>query len=168
MPWIDIKGPIVANTAYWNGKLVAKDVAITLPAVNYKTSTFAAMGDVEMPIPGQIEAMEATISKIGVDHGLTACIGLESGTLEVRFVQDVKRSDGTTKVEGCKAFLRCTPKGIPELGVEPGESTEAGLSFGATRYQLMVGGEEQWLIDQLNSILRIGGKDYAKSINSLL
>lgn len=166
--WLDIKGPIVANTAYCDGKLVARDVALTLPAVTLKTSTFPGMGEIELPIPGQTEAMEAAITKIGIDEGLNALTAFESKMLEFRFVQDVKKGDGTTKVEGCKAFLRCTPKGIPELGIEPGENTEGEITLAVTRYQLFVGGDEYWLIDKLSRILRVHGKDYAKAINSLL
>lgn len=168
MPWIDIRGPIVGDTAYVDGVLVAKDVTIALPSVDFKTSTFAAMGDVEMPIPGQISPMEVSITKIGVDEGLGRIVKVESKTIEIRFVHDVKKSDGTTRVEGCKAFLRCTPKGIPSISIAPGNNTENEIAAGCTRYQLFVGGEELWLIDQLSSILRIAGKDYMKSINSLL
>ncbi|MEA4919314.1 MAG: phage major tail tube protein [Clostridiaceae bacterium] len=166
--WIDIRGPIVANTAYCGGKLVAKDVAITLPEVSFKTSTFPAMGDVEMAVPGNINAMELSITKIGVDMGLSTIVKLESKIIEVRFVHDVKKADGTTKVEGCKAFLRSSPKGIPGIGLAIGSNTENEITAGVTRYQLYAGGEELWLIDQLNSIMRIGGTDYMKSINSLL
>lgn len=166
--WIDIRGPIVADTVYIDGKLVAKDVAISLPEVSFKTSTFAAMGDVEMAVPGNINAMEASITKIGVDMGLSNIVKMESKVVEARFVHDVKKADGTTKVEGCKAFMRSSPKGIPGIGLEVGSNSENEISMGVTRYQLFAGGEELWLIDQLNSIMRIAGKDYMKSINSLL
>ena len=42
--WIDLKGPILADTVYIDGKLVAKDVTITLPAVTPVTADFKAMG----------------------------------------------------------------------------------------------------------------------------
>ena len=42
--WLDLKGPILANTAYDAGKLVAKDVTISLPSVNLVTADFRAMG----------------------------------------------------------------------------------------------------------------------------
>lgn len=35
--WLDLKGPILADTVYINGVLVAKDVTITLPAVTHVT-----------------------------------------------------------------------------------------------------------------------------------
>ena len=148
--WLDLKGPILADTVYIGGTLVAKDVTIALPAVTPVTADFKAMGTYTAPILGQIEAMEASITKIGIDLGLRNMMKLESKTIEIRWAQDVKQADGSTKTEGCKAFLRCVSKGIP------------------SRYQLYVGGAEYWLIDQLNTILRVGGVDYAKDIRSLL
>ena len=168
MPQMDLKGPILANTVYIDGELVAKDVAFNLPAVNFVSADFRAMGTMEMPIIGQIEAMETTITRIGVDLGLCKAVRIESKVLECRFVQDVKKPDGTTKVEGCKAFLRVSPKGIPALSVDPGATVESELAFATSRYQLFVAGKEQWLIDQLSQILRIDGKNYYEEISSLL
>ena len=42
--WLDLKGPILADTVYINGVLVAKDVTITLPAVTHVTADYKAMG----------------------------------------------------------------------------------------------------------------------------
>ena len=166
--WLDLKGPILANTVYNDGNLVAKDVSITLPAITPASADFKAMGTMSMPILGQIEAMEAAITKIGIDFGLLSLVKFESKTLEFRWVQDVKKSDGSTETEGCKAFLRVMPKTIPGLGLEPGSTSEGELTFAVSRFQLFVGGKEYWLIDQLNQIMRIDGKDYCKSIRSLL
>lgn len=166
--WLDLKGPILADTVYIGGTLVAKDVTIALPTVTPVTADFKAMGTYTAPILGQIEAMEASITKIGIDLGLRNMMKLESKTIEIRWAQDVKQADGSTKTEGCKAFLRCVSKGIPGLSVDPGNTSENEAAFAVSRYQLYVGGAEYWLIDQLNTILRVGGVDYAKDIRSLL
>ena len=166
--WLDLKGPILADTVYVDGKLVAKDVTITLPGVTPVTADFRAMGTMTMPILGQIEAMEAAITKIGIDLGLRTLVKLESKTIEFRWAQDVKTSDGSTKTEGCKAFIRAMPKTIPGLSVDPGSASENELTFAVSRYQLFVDGAEFWLIDQLNQIMRIDGVDYCKTIRSLL
>jgi len=166
--WLDLKGPILADTVYVDGKLVAKDVTVTLPGVTPVTADFRAMGTMTMPILGQIEAMEAAITKIGVDLGLRTLVKLESKTIEFRWAQDVKTSDGSTKTEGCKAFIRAMPKTIPGLSVDPGSASENELTFAVSRYQLFVDGAEFWLIDQLNQIMRIDGVDYCKTIRSLL
>lgn len=108
--WLDLKGPILADTVYIGGTLVAKDVTIALPAVTPVTADFKAMGTYTAPILGQIEAMEASITKIGIDLGLRNMMKLESKTIEIRWAQDVKQADGSTKTEGCRrssaAFLR--------------------------------------------------------------
>lgn len=166
--WIDLKGPIVANTVYANGILAAKNVTVTLPAVTPVSADFRAMGTVSYPLIGQIEAMEATITKIGIDLGLCYMMKFESATYEFRWAQDVKQSDGSSRMEGCKAFIRGISKGIPGLSVDPGNASENDVTISATRYQLFVNGVEYWLIDQLNQIMRIYGKDYAKEINNLL
>lgn len=52
--------------------------------------------------------------------------------------------------------------------MDPGSQSENELGYAVSRYQLFVDGTEYWLIDQLNQILRVGGKDYYKQIRSLL
>ena len=63
-----------------------------------------------------------------------------------------------------KAGRYSASKGIPGLSVDPGNTSENEATFAVSRYQLYVGGAEYWLIDQLNTILRVGGVDYAKEI----
>lgn len=166
--WIDLTGPILADTVYEDGNLVGRDVTIAMPAVTPVTADFRAMGTLTMPMPGQIEAMEASITKIGVDLGLRSLVKLESKTLEFRWVQNVIISDGSQHAEGCKAFLRTVSKGIPGLSIDPGNTSENDIAFAVSRYQLFVGGEEYWLVDQLRTIERIAGVDYAKELRSLL
>lgn len=51
--WLDLKGPILADTVYVDGVLAAKDVTIALPPVNLVTADFKAMGTHTAPLPGQ-------------------------------------------------------------------------------------------------------------------
>ena len=138
--WLDIKGPVVADTVYSGGVLVAKDVTFTLPG----------------------------ITKIGVDMGLSRLSKLEKQNLEFRWVQNVVKSDGSQTNEGCKAFVRTLPGALPELGVEVGSATEAENTYNVTRQQIYANGTEYMCVDRLSQILRINGKDYMAEINSLL
>lgn len=61
---------MVANTAYVDNTLVARDVAITLPEVTPQTSDTQAMGTLSLPIWQLLENMELAITKIGLDLGL--------------------------------------------------------------------------------------------------
>ena len=67
--WLDIKGPVVADTVYSGGVLVAKDVTFTLPGIEFLTADVQAMGNLTVPLIGLLENMELAITKIGVDMG---------------------------------------------------------------------------------------------------
>lgn len=168
MAYMDVNGAIVANTVYSDGQLVAKDVALTLPEVAPVTTEVIAGGNTDLPVTGWTDPMEATITKIGIDKGLTHLLRQQSQSVEFRWVQDVMQSDGTKIQVGMKAFLRCLPKVIPGLSVTPGENSENEITLSVLRYELMVNNQQQWLIDKLNNIFIVEGVDYAKNINSML
>ena len=88
--------------------------------------------------------------------------------LEIRWVYTAVKADGASKDVGCKAFIRGIPNKIPGIELKVGESSENEVTFMVSRYNLFVDGEEMILIDRLANIARIGGKDYAAEINSLL
>lgn len=161
-------GPVVADKVLIDNKLVARDVAITLPEVTPVTADVAAMGTMSIPIWALLENMEAAITKIGVDSGLRDAIKPDMKPLEFRWAQTVTDANGNTKNVGCKAFLKGIPTKIPGISLAVGEATENEVTFSVTRYGLFVNGEEMFLIDRLAGICRIGGKDYAGDINSLL
>ena len=93
---------------------------------------------------------------------------LEKQNFEFRWVQNVVNSDGSTSVEGCKAFVRTMPGSFPEMGVEVGSAAEHENTYNVTRMQVYANGVEIICIDRLSQILRINGKDYMSKISSLL
>ena len=165
--FMNICGPVVADTAYADGVLVARDVALTLPEVAPATADLPAMGTLSLPIWQLIEHMEAAITKIGLDKGLRSLITPDMKPLEFRWVQTVTDANGNTKNVGCKAFLRGITANLPEVGIEVGSATEHGARIALTRYNLFVDGEEMWLIDRLAGKVRIAGKEYS-DLTSLL
>ena len=166
--WLEIQGPVVADTVYSDGVLVAKDVAFTLPGIEFLTADVQAMGNLTVPLIGLLENMELAITKIGVDMGLSRLSKLEKQNIEFRWVQNVVKSDGSQKNEGCKAFVRTLPGALPELGVEVGSATEAENTYNVTRQQIYTNGTEYMCVDRLSQILRINGKDYMSEISNLL
>ena len=165
--FVPICGPVVADTAYSDGKLVARDVGITLPEVAPQTADLPAMGTMSIPIWQLIENMETAITKVGIDMGLGTLIKPDMKPLEFRWVQTVTDANGNTKNVGCKAFIKGIPNKIPGIGVAIGEAGENEVTIMTTRYSLVVDGEEMFLIDRLAGIVKIGGKDYA-DIKSML
>ena len=69
--WVDIKGPVVADTVYSDNVLVAKDTSFTLPGIEFLTADVQAMGTMTVPLIGLLENMELSDTKIGVDNGLS-------------------------------------------------------------------------------------------------
>ncbi|MCL2549176.1 MAG: phage major tail tube protein [Symbiobacteriaceae bacterium] len=166
--WIDIHGPITADSVYVEGSLAARDVGITLPAVTPTTADYTAMGTLSLPVWSNLEAMQVTISQRGINQGLRAMLGGKAKEIEVRWLQEVLGSDGNSKKQGCKAFLRVVPMGIPGLGLEMGSPSDNDVVFAVLRYRLIIDGVEAWLIDRLNQKLVIGGVDYYSQVASFL
>lgn len=166
---IDIRGAVNANTTYCDGALVARNVTITLPEVTHVLATVqTALGEMEVPLYGLIESMEATIQKIGVDMGLAKLCALKNKTLEFRWAQQVTKTNGEIAMEGCKAFLKFIPKAVPGIEVNPGDSVELEVPGSVSRYQLFCNGAEMLLVDKLAGICRINGVDYSGNLDSLL
>lgn len=168
MAALDNKNAVLADTCYCDNQLAAKDVSVSLPAVNFLTSEVKAMGTMDVILPGLIEAMEATITKIGIDTGLGRMLTPTKHSYEFRWAQNVLKADGTTAPEGCKAFITGVPKGVPSTGLEVGSNIESEIAIGCTRYQLFCAGKEILCIDRLSQICRINGTDYYKKISSFL
>ena len=169
MPFIDITGPILSNTVCCGNELVAKDCTVTLPAIEFTAVEINTGGTIEIPVPQLINAMDLSITKIGADSKLARMSKADPVDIEVRWVQLVTDpTNGTTRNVGCKAFLHCLPKGIPEIGVTPGEVSENELTYSVTAYRLVVNGQEQWAIDKFANVLRIDGIDYFEDIQWML
>ena len=166
--WLDIKGPVVADTVYADGTLVAKDVAFTLPGIEFLTADVQAMGNMSVPLIGLLENMELAITKIGMDNGLSRMNSLKKQDFEFRWVQNVVKNDGTFSTEGCKAFVRTMPGTFPETGVEVGSAPEHENTYNVTRMQVYANGEEILCVDRLSQILRVNGEDYMSKITNLL
>ena len=166
--FVPINGPVVADTVYADNKLVARDVAVTLPEVAATTADLQAMGTFSLPIWQLIQHMETAITKIGVDAGLVSLIKPDMKPLEFRWAQTVTDATGNTKNVGCKAFITGIPNKIPGIGLEVGSAIEGEVTLATTRYNLFVDGVEMFLIDRLSGIVRIGGTDYASEIGSML
>ena len=166
--FVPIQGPIAADTAYVDNKLVARDVAATLPEVTPVMVDVQAMGTMSLPMWQIIENMELAITKIGVDLGLCSMIEPKMKPIELRWAQNVTDENGITKNVGCKAFFRGIPTKIPGVGVTVGEQSENEVTFTVTRYNLFVDGKEMYLIDRLAGIVKINGKDYAGELSNML
>ena len=159
---------VIADKMLVNKAVAAEDVTFELPELALQTADIAAMGTLSLPLVGLLDDMTMTVTRVGVDKGYANTIKLEKLEIEFRWVQDVVAANGTVSHKGCKAFLNCIPQSIPGVSVEIGSASEMQNSYTVTRYQLMYDGAEILLVDRLNQILKINGKDYMADIKKLL
>ena len=167
--WVDKRGPIEANTIYVDGTLAATDTTVNLPEVTFMTADIQAMGTMSIPLSNAIEDMEMSITKVGVDKNMTKLTSPGKKNLEVRWVQDVIKSDGTTDSEGCKAFLIVAPVTLhPGASLEIGSASENDLTYKVMSYTLYIDGEEALAVNRLAHVLRVDSVDYSRQYDSLL
>ena len=157
--FMDICGPVIANTVYVENQLAARDVTLTLPEVTPLTADLQAAGTLTMPVWQLLDNMEMTITKIGVDMGLRRLITPQPIAIEARWVQTVTDANGATRNVGCKAFIRGVPTSIPGIAVTPGEASENECSITVWNYRLVVDG-----VDYIN-IGRFSNKQVIASVD---
>ncbi|MBQ7564599.1 MAG: phage major tail tube protein [Lachnospiraceae bacterium] len=172
--WLDQNLTVNANTVYVNPvggeqELVGKDVEITMPEIRNLTVDATAMGNLSVPVISQFENMEATIHHIGVDLGLAKMLAQETLELEVRWVEQIMKEDGSQTRIGCKVFLVGFPQvAVPEYTVKPGEPVDIEVPYTITGYKCVKDGKTLWDINRLVQKCIILEKDYFAEISSML
>lgn len=159
---------VIADVMLVDKEKMAEDVSFELPAVTLQTADVNAMGTMSIPLVGLLDDMTMTITKIGTDKGFGKMSKLQKMAIEFRWVQDVVNTDGSASHKGCKAFLNVIPQELAGPSVEIASATENQNTYTVTRYQLFADGNEIYLIDRLNQILKVNGKDYMTDIKKLL
>jgi P2 family phage contractile tail tube protein len=172
--WLDQNLTVNANSVYANSiggkqEMVGKNVEVSLPEVKSKTVDAEAMGTLTVPVIGQLENMEMSIHHIGADHGLSKMLAQETMELEIRWIDQVMKDNGTQVTVGCKAFITANPQvAVPQISVKPGEAIDVEVTYTVTAYKLVRDGEVLWDINRLAGKYIIGGKDYYADITSML
>lgn len=169
MNYQPLLGDCIASSVYANGEQRGLNVQCSLPEISYATiETQAAGGKLELPVPQQIQAMEASVTKNGMDDSFLAMIKPEPFDLIINVAQKVTESDGTSKHSHIKSFLRVIPKGIPAHEFNPGENSDRQITFSVLSFRQLVDGQEILNIDVPKGICSIGGTDYMSDIRSML
>lgn len=163
----DIHGPILANTCYFDDVLVGRDIAATLPDIEFPTATVQARGEWEIPLQNLFGAMELAITRIGIAENAGKLWETGMHRIELRNVQSKTGVDGNSSNQSIKVFATGACKSIPGGDIAVGESVEQEHTFSLKRYQIFVDGVELLCIDRLGRS-RINGKDITSGVDSLL
>lgn len=170
MGFLDISGPVLANTLYAGddfSKPVAESVKVELPGLNFITIEYNNGNKIVAVLP-QVEELETKITKVGMDNGLFALLKPNKIKMELRIAAQSLKMSGDTKVGSIRVYITGTPKSGIGGTVEPGTSWEGDISLTVYRYEIFLDGVEHLCVDVLKNILRINGEDCADDISSIL
>src|ERR1035437_1252154 len=101
----DWHNTIVADSVYVNGYCVARQVAVTLPAITPINAEVNAMGKMNLPVLGLLEIMEAKIAFVGGMQNVLTDVLNPAGwnAIEIRWVQNVVKPGGGSTNTGYRA-----------------------------------------------------------------
>ena len=172
--WLDQSLTVTADTVYTNivggeQTLVGKDVEVTLPEIKNLSMDSTAMGDIKIAKVARFEPMEMVIHHIGVDMGLADMVAQEAQEIEIRWVEQIMKQDGSLENIGCKAFINGHPQvAAPKFTVKPGEPVDVEIPYNVTGYRLIKDGELLWDINRLNQKCIIKNVDYFATLRSMI
>ncbi len=142
-------------------------VKITFPEIKWKEATLTGCGiggDVTIPLVGNSEAMSATVDMRSFNNKNSVLLEPGPHILESRFNRNVTTNDGTVFKAGSKVFMTVLNTSVNPGSVQRANELGASATFSVLRYRYIEDGQELFLIDPLNGILKVNRKNYSNDI----
>lgn len=159
---------IASFEVYEDGKNIIGVANVDLPELTYLSETIrgaGVAGELDMPTLGQFASMEMTLSFTSIlgDTKLLTSPGAKN--IELWAAQQAyDETTGKDVVQRVIISTRCIPKQVPLGKFEVGASSESSAKFEVLRFRLEIDGEEQILIDKLNTVARFDGTDFLADV----
>lgn len=166
-----ISGSVIAHKLLAGGQEVFDQVSCQLPSIEKPTGEIKGagiLGVIDMPLTGQVNSMTFTINSRSINKEAANLAKPGIQNLELRFIRDVMKSDGTMVPEGSKIFITGVNKKYDPGKVEQSSTMDGSIEFEVLRYRQVINGEETLLIDKLNNVYKINGIDYMEKIRAAL
>lgn len=166
-----ISGSVIAHKLIVDRVEIDDNVSCELPSIELGTSEVKGagiLGSVDMPSPGQVNAMTFTISSRSINKKNAALARPGKQSIELRFVRDVIQADGTVIPAGAKVFITGAIKKYGPGKVEQGATMDGSLEYEVLRYRQVIEGKETLLIDKFNYQYVVNGVDYMKKYTAAL
>ncbi len=165
-----LNGAVMASSVYANSVQIGVNIGIKLPDVNQATAEVTAAGGMlELPVATKIEAMEASLTKQGIDKAWLQTVTPSTPfDLIANIIQQKVEPDGASTPVHIKAYLRAVPKTIPALEASYGDPIEQELVFSVLSYRVTVDGETYLHVDPVKGIFKVNGTNYAEKITAML
>ena len=145
---------------------------VTLPKIKNKTTTVNGMGiagDVDSPVPGQFESMEATLNWNTMYSFATKMMNPNKNiqiTLRAAMQNDNKNGGYTYK--GLRVVLGGRPKELDPGKLKRADTMGSTTTLEVTRYLMEVDGQTVIDIDKFAGRYYVDGEDMRAEINALI
>ena len=145
---------------------------VTLPKIKNKTTTVNGMGiagDVNSPVPGQFESMEATLNWNTMYSFATKMMNPNKNiqiTLRAAMQNDNKNGGYTYK--GLRVVLGGRPKELDPGKLKRADTMGSTTTLEVTRYLMEVDGQTVIDIDKFAGRYYVDGEDMRAEINALI
>lgn len=154
----------VAYRVYYQGKDFLGIAQLEMPQVKYMTETLAGSGiagEIDSPTMGITEAMSCKMSFVSITPEVFSAL---DWTVQPLFecYSALQVADETTGVRESVPYrvnMLCRTKALPLGSLEQGKKHGNELEMEVTRLEILLDGVEKLLIDKLNFIHRVNGKD---------
>lgn len=167
----EFRGAVIASKLRDGNEQIGSHVGVDLPSIAFATQEYKGsglMGPLTLPSSGQIEHMEVKLNLRGSGEGRARLMQPGTHKLGLFFGEDsLSVQRGVIRV-GCKIYMDAIFVSADGGTVENGSPREGSITMAVTRYQEIVDGKEELLVDKLSNIYRINGVDHMADINSML
>ena len=166
-----ISGSIVAHRFFDNQVEIEDNVSCQLPAIENGTTEAKGagiLGTLDMPSSAQLNAMVFTASMRSINSSSMEIIRPGVHDIELRFVKDVKTDEGKMIPQGTKVFIKGIFKKFDPGKVEENGTMDGSVEYEVLRYEIVINGEKELLIDKVNFIYKVKGVDYMQEVRTAL
>ncbi len=157
-----------------NGRMneIPNSTDIQLPEVEQLTDSMKGagiMGEIDMPIMGQIGSMTCTINlRAG---GAEASVLMRTGLIKIEVVwlnELMDSTQGTTRIQQNKVFMTALNKKHSAGKIEIGAAMDGSAELEVLVFRQIVDGKETLHVDKLNFKYVVNGVDYMSAIRAAL
>ncbi len=157
---------------YENGKNFLGISKATLPNLSFITQQIngsAILGNIDVPLIGQVEAMELTLNFRSATDAAVSLMSPKKHNIDLRVAEQYwdTASSGKT-IQADKYVMVVEPKSTNPGNVATASAADTSGTYSVYYYAGYKNGKKLWEVDQFNGICNIGGTDYAKAVRKAL
>lgn len=146
--------------------------SVTLPAVNYITSTVSGvgmMGNVEIPVAGMVDSMSLTINWLETNGDVARLLNSGKHQLELRVATEKwDNEQADIKIQADKYVVLVRAKSFSPGNLAPMGTADTTSEYACYYFAAFKDGKKLWEIDKRNQICEVNGVDDFKSIKDAL